>query len=79
MVGIRLVEKGGKERVAPVLNAYKERVTSIVDRAQEAARPLFTAYDATSTTTASGLSTVPLCSVSWSRKKPRESPGSAVI
>ena len=45
VVGIRLVEKGGKERVAPVLNAYKERVTSIVDKAQEAARPLFTAYD----------------------------------
>ena len=27
VVGIRLVEKGGKERIAPVLNAYKERVT----------------------------------------------------
>ena len=45
VVGIRLVEKGGKERVAPVLNEYKDRVTSIVDRAQEASRPLFTAYD----------------------------------
>lgn len=45
VVGIRLVEKGGKERVAPVLNDFKERVTSIVDRAPEAARPLFAAYD----------------------------------
>ena len=45
VVGIRLVEKGGKERVAPVLNDFKERVTSIVDKAQEATRPLFTAYD----------------------------------
>lgn len=45
VVGIRVVEKGGKERVAPVLNVYKERVTSIVDRAQEASQPLFTAYD----------------------------------
>ena len=45
VVGIRVVEKGGKERVAPVLNAYKNRVTSIVNRAQEASQPLFTAYD----------------------------------
>ena len=45
VVGIRLVEKGGKERVAPVLNDFKERVTSIVDKAQEASKPLFTAYD----------------------------------
>lgn len=45
VVGIRLVEKGGKERIAPVLNEYKDRVTSIVDKAQEATRPLFTAYD----------------------------------
>lgn len=44
-VGIRVVEKGGKERIAPVLNAYKERVTSIVDRASEASKPLFAAYD----------------------------------
>lgn len=45
VVGIRVVEKGGKERVALVLNAYKERVTAIADKAQEASRPLFTAYD----------------------------------
>lgn len=45
VVGIKVVEKGGKERVAPVLNAYKERVTSIVDRAQEASKPLFMDYD----------------------------------
>ena len=45
VVGIRLVEKGGKERIAPVLNEYKDRVTSIVDKAQEAAKPLFRAYD----------------------------------
>ena len=45
VVGIRLVEKGRKERIAPVLNAHKERVTSIVDKAQEASKPLFTAYD----------------------------------
>ena len=45
VVGIRLVEKGGKERIAPVLNEYKDRVTSIVDKAQEAAKPLFSAYD----------------------------------
>ena len=45
VVGIRLAEKGGRERVAPVLNEYKEQVTAIVDRAQEAAQPLFTAYD----------------------------------
>ena len=32
-----------KERIAPVLNEYKDRVTSIVDKAQEATRPLFTA------------------------------------
>ena len=45
VVGIRVVEKGGKERIAPVLNAYKEQVTAIVNRAQDASKPLFTAYD----------------------------------
>ena len=35
VVGVRLVEKGGKERIAPVLNEYKDRVTSIVDKAQD--------------------------------------------
>lgn len=45
VVGIRVVEKGGKERVAPVLNAYKEQVTAIVDKAPVASEPLFTTYD----------------------------------
>lgn len=45
VVGIRVVEKGGKERIAPVLNTYKEQVTAIVNKAQEASKPLFTAYD----------------------------------
>ena len=45
VVGIRVVEKGGKERIAPVLNAYKEQVTAIVNGTQDASKPLFTAYD----------------------------------
>ena len=45
VVGIRGVEKGGKERIAPVLNAYKEQVTAIVNGTQDASKPLFTAYD----------------------------------
>lgn len=79
VVGIKLVEKGGKERIAPVLNEYKDRVTSIVDKAQEAAKPLSVPMTATLTTTVSGPSTAPPCSVSWNRSRPRESPGLAVI
>lgn len=45
VVGIRVVEKGDKERAAPVLNAYKEQVTVIVDKARGASEPLFTTYD----------------------------------
>jgi hypothetical protein len=45
VVGIRVVEKGGKERVAPVLNDYKDKVTAIVDRATEATAPIFNTYD----------------------------------
>lgn len=45
VVGIRVVEKGGKERIAPVLNAYKDEVTAIVNRATEPTQPIFQSYD----------------------------------
>lgn len=45
VVGIRVVEKGGKVRVAPVLNAYKEKITEIVDRVADGSKPLFRSYD----------------------------------
>lgn len=45
MVGIQLMEKGGKERMVPVLNVYEDQVTAIVGRAGEVDNPLFTAYD----------------------------------
>ena len=49
VVGVRVVEKGGKERVAPVLNAYKEELTKVVERATSAhadqSEPLFARYD----------------------------------
>lgn len=45
VIGIRVVEKGGKERVAPVLNACKEQVTAIIDKTPVASEPLFTTYD----------------------------------
>ena len=47
VVGIRLIEKGGKVRVAPVLNGYRDAVTEIVNRASSergADVPLFDSY-----------------------------------
>ena len=47
VVGVRLIEKGGKTRVAPVLNEYRSAVTEIVNRAlseRGADMPLFDSY-----------------------------------
>ena len=47
VVGVWLLEKGGKVRLAPVLNKYKKAVTEIVDRlARERgeAAPMFDSY-----------------------------------
>lgn len=40
-----MVEKGGKERVAPVLNACKDEITAIINKAAEATQPIFKDYD----------------------------------
>ena len=45
VIGIRVVEKGGKERIAPILNSHKETVTEIVDRLSDGDKPLFSNYD----------------------------------
>lgn len=49
VVGIRLTEKGGRKRTAPILNDYKDRVTEIVRDALKAdptgKSPLFKEYD----------------------------------
>ena len=47
VVGVWLLEKGGKVRLAPVLNEYKETVTGIVDRLTSERgyeEPLFDSY-----------------------------------
>ena len=48
-VGVRLLEKGGRERTAPILNCYKDRITEIVQAALQddptGSTPLFTEYD----------------------------------
>jgi len=48
-VGVRLVEKGGRERTAPILNDYKDRITQIVQDALKTDptgnSPMFTEYD----------------------------------
>lgn len=49
VVGVRLVEKGGRKRTAPVLNDYKDRITQIVQDSLKADPTgnsmLFTEYD----------------------------------
>ncbi|PKM73106.1 MAG: hypothetical protein CVU91_05940 [Firmicutes bacterium HGW-Firmicutes-16] len=46
VVAVWLTEKGGKTRIAPVLNEYKERLTEVVDKhATNDSRPLFGTYD----------------------------------
>ena len=48
VVGIRVREKGGRWRVAPVLEQYRKNVTEIVDQAMTArgaAVPIFDSYD----------------------------------
>ncbi len=46
VVAVMLTEKGGKTRVAPVLNDYKDKVTEMVDKHNTGSeRPLFNAYD----------------------------------
>lgn len=48
VVAIHLKEKGGKERVVPVLNKYKEAVTDAVNRhLSEPDKPIFNHYDST--------------------------------
>lgn len=48
-VGVRLVEKGGRKRTAPILNDYKDRITQIVQNALKTDpmgnSPLFTEYN----------------------------------
>ena len=47
VVGVWLLEKGGKVRLAPVLNAYRKEVTEIVDRAARERgedAPMFNSY-----------------------------------
>jgi len=47
VIGVLLIEKGGKKRIAPVLNEYKEVVTEIVNRiARERGEdtPMFDSY-----------------------------------
>lgn len=41
VIGIHVKEKGGKERIAPILNDYKNIVTEIVDRYAKGNTPLF--------------------------------------
>jgi len=49
VVGVHLLEKGGRERTAPILNCYKDRITEIVQAALQddptGSTPLFTEYD----------------------------------
>ncbi|MCQ5129578.1 site-specific integrase [Butyricicoccus faecihominis] len=42
---VQLHEKGGKDRIAPILNNYKKKVTEIVNRLQHDNNILFTKYD----------------------------------
>lgn len=48
-VGVHLLEKGGRERTAPILNDYKDRITEIVQDALKrdptGQSPLFAEYD----------------------------------
>ena len=41
VIGIHVKEKNGRERIAPILNMYKETVTEIVDRRANGNEPLF--------------------------------------
>lgn len=43
--GIRVTEKGGKTRVAPVLNEHKDAVTEIVNKFTDENKPMFSRYD----------------------------------
>ena len=48
VIGVHVTEKGGRHRIAPVLNDYRQKITDIVDKA--AAKngddaPIFTTYD----------------------------------
>ena len=46
VVVVELTEKGGKTRVAPVLNEYKDKVTEVVDKhSAGTGKPLFDTYD----------------------------------
>ncbi len=46
VVAVELTEKGGKTRVAPVLNEYKDKVTEVVDKhSAGTGKPLFDTYD----------------------------------
>lgn len=47
-IGVHVVEKGGRHRVAPLLNDYREAITEIVDRVVKDKgenAPIFTRYD----------------------------------
>jgi integrase len=45
VVAVRLTEKGGKTRTAPVLNKYKNKLTEVVDKHSNPGKPLFDTYD----------------------------------
>ncbi len=46
VVAVKLTEKGGKTRVAPVLNEYKDKVTEVINKhISGEGKPLFNTYD----------------------------------
>lgn len=77
MIGIRVVGRGGKERVALVLNAYKKQMTAIVDKALGASELLFTTYDSHINNHRFRVAYCVALLVSWNR--PQGSCGLAVI
>lgn len=77
VIGIHVVEKGGRHRIAPVLTACRVDVTRIVDQAmmehgQDA--PIFERYDVHIDNHHIRAEYAERCSINWSKERAEDSP-----